>query len=149
LEPVPIRFRDYIGDFGGSLITIHLAGEDAFVFRAAVEHFLAQMLSFERSGLNALDVAFKGGFEGCGRQMANRRVPLHFSEAADNLVGHRFGIRRERHGNHEGSGEGSHLHSLFTICRQVDLGGIAPAPGFGSVRWENQNASQAASARVW
>jgi hypothetical protein len=149
---------DHIRDFGSGFIAVDMAGEQALVFRAAGEHFLAQMLRLKRSGLNALDIAFKSGFEGCRREMTHGRVPLHFSEATGDLVRRRFGMRRERQGNREGGGEGSYLHLLFPICGQVNLrseGSLPPGASALKVPCAFERsmtiemASQAASARVW
>ena len=115
MKSVLIAFGDRIGDFGGGFITIDMAAEHALVFHAAGEHFLAQMLGLKRSGLDALNVALEGGFERCRGEMAHGRMPLHFTEGEGDLVWRRFGVRRERHGDHHGSGERSHLHSIFLL----------------------------------
>jgi hypothetical protein len=157
MKPVPICISDYIGDLGSGLITIHIAAEHALVFRTAGEHFLAQMLSFERSGLSTLDIALKRGFERCGGQMANRRMPLHLSEAAGNLVRRRFGICRARYGDHDDcGGKGSHRHSLMRPTgRSISARLILTSPaalesGMDSeLTTTTEMASHAASARVW
>ena len=115
VKSVLFAFCDRIGDFGGGFITIDMAADHALVLHAASEHFLTQMLGLKRSGLDALNVALEGGFERCRREMAHGRMPLHFTEGEGNLVWRRFGVRRERHGDHHGGGEEFYLHSLFLL----------------------------------
>jgi hypothetical protein len=115
VKSILIAFCDRIRDFGGGFITLDMAAEHALVFHAAGEHFLAQMLGLKRSGLDALDVALEGGFERCRGEMTHGRMPLHLTEGKGNLVWRRFGVRRERHGDHYDGGEGSYLHSLFLL----------------------------------
>lgn len=105
VRPVLVGFCDHIRDFGGGSITIDMAAEHALVFGAAGKHFLAQMLRLKRSGLDALYVSLEGGFEGGGGEMTYRRMPFHLSEVTGDLVRRRLGMRRERHGNHDGGGE--------------------------------------------
>ena len=54
VKPIMVYSCDRVSHICGGSFAVHMAAENALVFRAAGEHFLAQMLSFERSGLNAL-----------------------------------------------------------------------------------------------
>ena len=75
-----------VSHLGWSSIAVQIAAKEALVLSSAREHFLTKVFRLECSGLNALDVSLESGFEGCCREMANGRMPLHLPETMGNLV---------------------------------------------------------------
>lgn len=67
MKPIMIDSCDCVGHLSGGSVAIHVAAEEALVLGAASEHFPPQVSRFERSGLNALNISLKSGFERCRR----------------------------------------------------------------------------------